>query len=468
MAWPFIPAPTEFVAVAWKSPIEGVVRIRATVTHAHPVCGNGVAWWLEQRHGEQAAMFAEGALELGGEATYAEKPRKVSKGDLILLAVDAKNGDHSCDLTDIALTITETGGPGHVWDLAADIADNVLDGNPHADRFGNRQTWSFVQGPTRPVAAAAVPVIPPDSVLGRWRAAASGKGRQTTAIQLALQTQSLLTGPRPAKEQDPDRILYDHLVSLDSPLVLGVDLAHPARPRTEAALFGLAKERFGRRGGTTADDDSLAVAADSVTELRLPAALFREHEFVVEGKLADAAGDRVILLDVRSARTAAETRWDGKSPVIASPRRKAFQEITRGFSQFRDCFPLYVSFPNVIPNDEVVSLKMFHREDEPLARLFLDDQETRRLDRLWTEHRFISRQPIAENNYLPLFIGFVTQDQPKEMVAFFESRRPAFRVEPTHSKRKSRLPLQSNCKRCWILLLGPIDVRCARMKRRSC
>jgi hypothetical protein len=103
-------------------------------------------------------------------------------------------------------------------------------------------------------------------------------------------------------------------------------------------------------------------------------------------------------------------------------------DLAKGFAEFRNLFPLYLSFPPVIPNDEVVSLKMFHREDEPLSRLFLEDSDARRLDSLWTEHRFISRQPVAENNYLPLFIGFVTQDQPKEMVAFFESQRPAFRA----------------------------------------
>src|SRR5205807_3774465 len=98
-----------------------------------------------------------------------------------------------------------------------------------------------------------------------------------------------------------------------------------------------------------------------------------------------------------------------------------------GCDRFRSCFPLFLSFPNVIPNDEVVSLKMFHREDEPLSRLFLNAEQARHLDQLWTEHRFISRQPIAENNYLPLFIGFVTQDQPKAMLAFFEGQRPAFK-----------------------------------------
>ena len=72
----------------------------------------------------------------------------------------------------------------------------------------------------------------------------------------------------------------------------------------------------------------------------------------------------------------------------------------------------------MIPDDEVVCLKMFHREDEPLDPAVPRRRRRRRqLDRLWAEHRFISQQPVAENKYLPLFIGFVTQDQPKELLA---------------------------------------------------
>jgi hypothetical protein len=70
---------------------------------------------------------------------------------------------------------------------------------------------------------------------------------------------------------------------------------------------------------------------------------------------------------------------------------------------------------------------MFHREDEPLERLLLDAEQKRRIDHLWNEHRFISQQPVAENNYLPQFIGFVTQDQPKELLDYFEGQRPVFK-----------------------------------------
>ena len=47
----------------------------------------------------------------------------------------------------------------------------------------------------------------------------------------------------------------------------------------------------------------------------------------------------------------------------------------------------------------------------------------RTIDRLWEEHRFISHWPVTEHKNLPLFIGFVTQDQPKELVRYFEGLR---------------------------------------------
>ena len=97
--------------------------------------------------------------------------------------------------------------------------------------------------------------------------------------------------------------------------------------------------------------------------------------------------------------------------------------------EFRKVFPLFVCFPQVVPTDEVVSLKMFHREDEPLISLFLNDEQTRQLDRMWSEHRFISRQPVAEYDYLPQFMGFTTQDTPKALQQFFIDRKPLFQKD---------------------------------------
>jgi hypothetical protein len=423
------PTPAEFVAVTWKSPIAGSVRIATQITHAHPACGNGVAWWLEHRRATQATVFAEGLLDLGGTAKPTARSLKVDKGDLLILAIDARNGDHSCDLTEIALTISESEKPGRVWDLSADIADSVLAGNPHADKHGNQAVWSFVRGPSRPVGpGAAQGFMSPASLLGRWRVAAADPARHAEAGKLAVQVQALLAGARPAKDKDPDRILYDTIVSPDGPVLKGLALGRFAKTRPKGTTYGIATERFGRHlDGKPAEAASLVALANTVTEVRLPAALFRDRDFVVEGKLDAPPGERVVQFQVLTGPPGPSLRWDGKSPVVAAPTGAPFKHLLQGYADFRRCFPWFICFPNVVPTDEVVSLKMFHREDEPLARLFLDDRQQRRIDHLWHEHRFISQQALAENNYLPQFIGFVTQDQPKQLLDYFEGQRPVFK-----------------------------------------
>jgi hypothetical protein len=421
------PTPTEFVAAAWKSPLDGTVRVAAKVAHAHPACGNGVGWWLEHRRGDKASALVEGAVTVGGQAQVAPRTLKVAKGDILFLAVDARDGDHSCDLTEITLTVTETDKPGRTWDLAGDVADSVLDGNPHADKHGNKGVWSFVKGPARPAGTFAAsdsgPTIPPDSVLGRWRAATAGPARREEAGKLAGQATALLAGPRPVREKTPDRILYDNLMPLDGPLFRGLDLSKLAKARPAAGRYGLDKAAFGK----PADPDSLVVPATGVTEVRLPAALFRDREFVVDGRLDPASGDRAVQFRVLTAPPPAGAPWDGKTPVVAPAGSAARKHLLDGFAAFRACFPQFLCYPNIVPTDEVVCLKLYHREDEPLVRLFLDDEQGRRLDRLWAEHRFITQWPVTEHKNLPLFIGFVTQDQPKALVTYFEGLREPFR-----------------------------------------
>jgi hypothetical protein len=426
------PTPTEFVAAAWKSPLDGRVRVTAKVAHAHPACGNGVGWWLEHRHGDKASALAEGAVNVGGQAQVAPRTLKVAKGDVLFLAVDARDGDHSCDLTEITLTVAETDKPGRTWDLAGDVADSVLDGNPHADKHGNKEVWSFVKGPARPAgtfaASATGPTIPADSALGRWRAAAADPAKREEATKLAGRVAALLAGARPAQEKHPDRVLYDNLVSLDGPLFRGLDLSRLAKARPAAGRYGLDKAAFGRHPlGKPADADSLVVPATGVTEVRLPAALFRDREFVVDGRLDPAGGDRAVQFRVLTAPPPAGAPWDGKAPVVAAAGSAARKQLLDGFAAFRTCFPQYVCYPHIVPTDEVVCLKLYHREDEPLMRLFLDDAQTRRLERLWAEQRFISQWPVTEHKNLPLFIGFVTQDQPKALVTYFEGLREPFR-----------------------------------------
>jgi hypothetical protein len=426
------PMPQEFVAATWKSPLTGRVRIAAKVTHAHPACGNGVTWRIEHRHADRAVVLAEGNVDLGKEASVSVDSVSVASGDIVLLAIDARDGNHVCDLTDIALTISDADRADRTWDLAGDVADTILDGNPHADRHGNAETWSFVRGASTPETSSAVgPVVTPASSLGRWRAAALDPARRDETTKLAAEVQKLLTGPRPAASH-PDHGLYDHLVYFDGPLLRGLDLARFGRAKTNRGRRGLPQTGFRNNG------EDFAAPLNSVVELRLPAALFRDRSFVAEG----AAPDGSALLFQVSTNPPGDRRWDGKTAVVATP--DAYKQLLRGYAEFRRVFPRYICFAEVIPTDEAVSLKMFHREDEPLERLFLDAKQKRRIDQLWMLHRFISRQPLAENAYLPQFIGFVTQDQPKELLAYFESQRPTFqkRADDFQKERDTAVPRQ--------------------------
>ncbi|MDB5388382.1 MAG: hypothetical protein JWM11_4028 [Planctomycetaceae bacterium] len=422
------PLPQEFVAVTWKSPLAANVRVTVRVTHAHPDCGNGVAWWLEHRRAGRATVLGQGTVDLGKVAMPPAKTVKVEKNDVIVLAVDARDGNHSCDLTEIDFIVTTDDTPERVWNLAADVESNILDRNPHADQHGNADTWSFVSGASKATneGTAVDKLIPADSVLGEWRHAAVDPARQADTAKLAAQFEALLTAPRSEKATESDRNLYDRLLTIDGPLLKGLDVAKLAKPHSIATKYGLPKDRFGPQpGGKPVDEASFVAAANSTTEIRLPAALFAGREFVVDGRLDDVAGDRVVQFRVLTGSAGTDPDW-GSGSVLAAPVQAGFKRLIQGNADFRSLFPMYLCYPQVIPNDEVVSLKMFHREDEPLARLFLNQEQQRRLDDLWREHEFISRQAVAENNYLPLFIGFVTQDQPKSLLDFFYGQRPAF------------------------------------------
>ena len=423
------PTPKEFVAAMWKCPLDGQVNLKAKIAHAHPACGNGVAWWIEHRRGEQATIIAEGTLDLGKEVQLPRWELKLAKGDRLLLVVDARDGNHVCDLTEIALTITESDKPNRVWDLGADVSDTILDGNPHADKHGNTETWSFVRGPTRPVSNTGVEarVIPRDSVLDRWRNEVSDPAKRAYADRLAIEVQALLSGPRPKDANDPNRKLFDALVSFESPLLKGLELARLKKPNDKPVEFGINKERFGQTlNGKTFDDASLIVPANTVIEIRLPAAVFQERTFTVDGRVANS--ESIIQFQVLLTPPTESSNWTSGVPLMIAKGAEIHKQLLQGFSEFRNCFPLYTCFPQVIPNDEVVCLKLYHREDEPLKRLFLSEDDSRKLDQLWEEHRFISQWPITEHKNLPLFIGFVTQDQPKQLVAYFEGMREPFRL----------------------------------------
>lgn len=430
------PMPAEFVAAVWKSPIADRVRIAATIAHAHNACGNGVAWWIEKQSPKRSAVLAHGTVDRGKTGSAKPFDLTVQRGDRVFLAIDARDGSHVCDLTEITFTITEAAKPNRKWDLTADVADNVLAGNPHDDRLGNKGVWSFVKGPIKDRSQKSGAGIPDGSLLARWRKAAANPAQRKSAEKLATQVQALLTGKRPAKRNNPDRVLFDNLVSLNGLLLQGFDqsrlslrerVPHSQPKRAQSIAYGLPQSRFTR-------DSDLIAPLNKVIEVRLPAPLFQDHTFVVDAKPAVAAKDRIVRFHVATTRPG--NSFDPKSPLVTTPNGLGHRRLLQGLAEFRRLFPPFICFPHVIPTDEVVCLKTFHREDEPLIRLFLDEEQTKEINRLWAEHRFITKFPVVENDYLPLFIGFVTQDQPKKLVEYYRGRRGWFRKRAERFRRE--------------------------------
>ena len=142
------PGPDRDVAVGWRSPIQGKVKIAASVAHAQPG-SNGIDWTVVQTTKTNRRNLANGSTEgTGAQTIPAAADAKalsgvtVNPGDMISLVVGPK-GSHTCDSTIIELIVTEVGGQRRVWNLTKDVVKTLHAGNPHADTQGNAGVWHF-------------------------------------------------------------------------------------------------------------------------------------------------------------------------------------------------------------------------------------------------------------------------------------------------------------------------------------
>ena len=98
------------------------------------------------------------------------------------------------------------------------------------------------------------------------------------------------------------------------------------------------------------------------------------------------------------------TTWRSGDPLVADEPEPRIAQIVhpsvaaeraRPAAEFRALFPPSVLFEPIIPRDAQGSLFMFHREDEPLRRLMLDEAGRSELERLWDELHFVSEDANA-------------------------------------------------------------------------
>ena len=174
------PSPKAGVAVGWKSPFAGTIRIRGAVKDADPNCGDGIDWVLSQRAGHARRELAKGSIPNGGaqefrEGNGADKLAKleISAGEMLELAVLPKT-EHSCDTTVVELEVIELEGEKRAWNLTKDIVADVFEegqGNPHGDGYGNKAVWHFYDLGHRQNFEA-----PSDSAFAKWTALFNQEG----------------------------------------------------------------------------------------------------------------------------------------------------------------------------------------------------------------------------------------------------------------------------------------------------
>jgi hypothetical protein len=100
------------------------------------------------------------------------------------------------------------------------------------------------------------------------------------------------------------------------------------------------------------------------------------------------------------------------APILVSNDSAARRRFEAAFDDFRELFPAALCYTKIVPVDEVVTLTLFHREDEPLRRLILNDAQSAELDRLWDELHFVSEDALTLVDAYEQIWQFSTQDGP--------------------------------------------------------
>ena len=200
----------------------------------------------------------------------------------------------------------------------------------------------------------------------------------------------------------------------------------------------------------------------SVIEIKIPAAQIKEPEFVVTAKL-DASSDAEAALQVqastgrpgklsglvpsRTESAMANGRWSDNNlrtshsaPILVNDGGAARRRFEEAFDSFRALFPIALCYSKIVPVDEVVTLTLFHREDECLRRLILDDAQSRELDRLWDELIFVSEAPRKQVDAFEQLFQFATQDAKPS--AFEPMRQPILKAAEAFKEKQKTADAQ--------------------------
>lgn len=477
------PSPQLRAVVLFRAPIGGSLDVAARIKHAHPDCGNGVEWSLELRRGSLRRRLAQGLAQ--GGAVESPKPfedLRVREGDVLALSIGARDGNHSCDLTAVDLTVALPAQPALAWDLARDCADDLTTANPHPDRFGHDAVWTFATEPDADDSQARF-TIPAGSILARFVAAEGLEAR----LREARAFQAWLASADPGANEGQDAEVYRQLASLSGPLLADAEMGED--PIGSAVADRDSSSRFGvDLAGNPIAATNLVVRAPSQCAFEVPLDLVAGREFVTTGTLAAdtvARAQGSVQLSAVFAAHAADALPSGDStlrpsgtsvsqanlpwtsnrdrihfaaPIVVSDDGEARTRLTAAFDEFRALFPAALCYTAIVPVDEVVTLTQFHREDDALVRLMLDDTEKAQLEALWSDLHFVTEDALTQVDAFEQIYQFATQDaDPKVFEPLREPIRRAaerFREERANAEPRHLEAVLEFADRAWRRPLG--------------
>ncbi len=221
------PSPNGSVAVAWRSPIAGAIRIRGRIADGDPNGGDGVGWAVVRRRGHASEKLITGSIDNGSSQDLAAladlRPLEnvdVRPGDSIWLVISPRTG-YGFDTTIVELEISEAITDGRTWSLVRDVVNDPPDAehsNPHPDALGNRGVWEFLDLVAISDAAASIQA---NSPLARLFEAIDGPGSPADKRALAesaageIERSFLVAAAAPA--EDPTARWYVELTAASGP-----------------------------------------------------------------------------------------------------------------------------------------------------------------------------------------------------------------------------------------------------------
>jgi len=392
--WTTLPARTFFVhpghnrpvSVAWTSPIAGELLVSGRVADAHPAGLDGVAFELSHL---AAPDLGQALADVGSASTDLPDP-----------------GPHPAPLELIREKWrTATTDPAPVLAAIKAAQTQLFRGNyrQHAViAVGNGfPAWEELR-----------------RVVARERVESAAREPVFRLVALPAQPDTFVVWDRLRLEggDGPTLVFAEHPeLKAAVEAACGIKFGHHPqnRPVPESALV-------------TAAGDELVIDLKNLPEplqklLTLPRFL-RADVSLDEGSPETAELQAFLIAATGGGGRLAEpvakaTPGDPRVATIVHPRVVA--EQSRQAKQFRALFPPAILFAPIIPRDAQGSIFLYHREDEPLRRLLLDDAGRTELNRLWSELEFVSQQAFATPRMLEEITQYYRRPNDGARIMFF-------------------------------------------------